>query len=79
MQERFDEMRDSVYIDSVEKFLDAIATIFLNYILDDNKYQNLLRLKDVATRIFYTMFINWQIDNLPFSSQIKAFLRYWHS
>lgn len=55
----------------------AISEIFIPYIKDNNRYENLKRLKYEESQIFYKMFLNWRIENTPYNKMINSFLNYW--
>lgn len=62
-------------ISNIETLLEEINDIFLSETNDDS----LKRMKDKKTRTFYSMFIGWIVEGMPYRQMIECILKYWKS
>ena len=76
MQQNADVFRDREgIIDSPGKLVTAISEIFFNGI--DEIDIKLPHLQTDGARAFYTMLLDWRINNKPYKEMIAAFISYW--
>lgn len=79
IQNLIDSIKNNgVVIDSPKDALEAVASIFISRIPQNDKYQNLKRLEEVAACKFYTMFLNWKIKQSSYNEMIASFMKYWY-
>ena len=65
------------FVKSGEEFFEALSSIFLPYIKDNDKYENLKRLTNTEAKSFYNMFLTWRIESKPYHWMVSSFLYYW--
>ncbi|CTQ14472.1 DNA helicase-like protein, putative (fragment) [Klebsiella variicola] len=80
IQEEIDHYRQNQdLISDEESLISLISSLFINKIIDDGKYNDLTRLKNLDAQKFYAMFLTWKVKNTPFKLIIRNFLSYWNS
>ncbi|XDD44068.1 DEAD/DEAH box helicase [Leptospira sp. WS60.C2] len=60
-----------------KELLEAISLIFIPFIKENDKNLNILRLKQNGALKFYSLFLNWKIQAMPYKLMIRNFLNYW--
>ncbi|MDX9917801.1 MAG: DEAD/DEAH box helicase [Gudongella sp.] len=63
---------------SEKEVIELISNVFLEYVLQNDNNDNLLRLKELKTQNFYSMFLSWIMRNAPFNELIGHFVSYWN-
>ncbi|ELW8948529.1 DEAD/DEAH box helicase [Yersinia enterocolitica] len=80
IQEEIDYYRQNHdLISDEESLISLISSLFINKMIDDGKYNELTRLKNIDAQKFYAMFLNWKVKNTPFKLIIRNFINYWNS
>lgn len=80
IQEEIDYYRQNHdLISDEESLISLISSLFINKIIDDGKYNELTRLKNLDAQKFYAMFLTWKVKNTPFKLIIRNFISYWNS
>ena len=77
MQASADEYRaNSIIIENTDSLMDAIRKIFIDF-LNDGSNDNIRRLRNDDACRFYSMLLDWRIENKSYSEMIQLFVGYW--
>ena len=63
-------------INEPNQLLDIISTLFIKNI-PANKHESLKRLENEEARKFYSMILDWRMNNKSYSEMISLFVAYW--
>ena len=69
--------KENLRIDNTSELLDLIQKLFIDYI-PENRHMSLKRLEKEEARKFYTMLLDWRIENKSYSEMIGIFVGYWN-
>jgi hypothetical protein len=79
LQAKINDLKGKAFKAKSEKeVIELIANVFLEYVLKNDNNENLLRLKELKTQNFYSMFLSWIMRNAPFNELIGHFVSYWN-
>lgn len=70
--------KKGILIQYPKDILEYVVSIFIEKIENNPKTQNIKRLEEDSARAFYTMFINWKIEQASYNEMIISFTRYWN-
>ncbi|MEP4888944.1 MAG: hypothetical protein ABJV04_02875 [Aliiglaciecola sp.] len=64
-------------ISSSNQLIGIIYDAFISYIDDSLVESPLIRLRNKEAQMFYSMLLDWKIENKPFKLMIRLFINYW--
>lgn len=65
--------------ESIEEFLDGIASVFVSRSPEGYKFRDARRLLNPGARSFFAMLLRWKIENIPMGLMLKNVVDYWDS
>ncbi|KXG14941.1 ski2-like helicase [Pseudomonas aeruginosa] len=65
-------------INDINRLMKAILKLFIENFDESREYSDLLRLKQPAALSFYSMLLDWKLQQYSIKRMIRLTLRYWH-
>lgn len=79
LQDKTDELkRNQAIISDSNQLIEEFNNIFVQ-LIDNKDEHNLIRFKYEATRNYYTMLLNYRLENNSFAQMVKMTVNYWES
>lgn len=71
-------LNENVKINDTNMLLEKIHELFIQYIPEKDK-DNLSRLKNIEARKYYSMMLDWRVQNKSYSEMIQLVVKYWQT
>lgn len=68
---------DSRSINSSSGLISVISDVFISNVSEKKHFSELRRLNNLSAQNFYSMFIDWRVENTSYAEMINVFLKYW--